>query len=540
MKTIITFILLWLFTDPAGMMPRPTDQRIVGTTENPEARKDFERALLLLHNFEYPDAAELFRQAQQKDPAFALAYWGEAMTYNHPVWLSQDATSARAVLKRYRDVSDSSGRQKLPSLDRDLLKSLEFLYGDAPKRVRDKNYADHMATLYERYSGNQDVAAFYALSLLGLAGGWDQQLCSRAANISRSILKENPKHPGALHYYIHAEDHPEFARLAWDQANEYARVASYSGHALHMPSHIYLALGLWDDVVRSNEVSWRAGVDRKESRKLNNDALNYHGHWWLEYGYLQQGRFDKAREILGNQLAFMRALPSPVSRTHFILMRGHYLVETNHWLDEVAREEVILQDLRIEIRSLDRFITGLGAYRNRDETALKKVIAEIEKDLSQSRQMKVMNDGIAQCMPGPNAQGVPSESGINQASILNEELKGLFALLRADVPTANAHFQKAVDLEEVNGHFFGPPEIMKPTNEFFGEFLLAIGRPKEAVTSFEQALQKTPGRNHSLVGLVQASQTLGDHEKETKATRTLSANLRNGDGEAPSGFIKLP
>src|SRR5690349_4561970 len=316
-KIVFIFLAAWIVVDLATHPSAgPVVTRLVGTTENPEARKDFDKALLLLHNFEYPDAAELFRSAQQKDPQFALAYWGEAMSFNHPVWLSQDTEAARGVLKKYQAVSRQQTRQ-LPILDADLLASLDLLYGEGTKRERDEAYADFMATLYDKYPGNQDVAAFYALSLLGQAGGWNENLCNQAADVAGRILKENPEHPGALHYFIHAEDHPDFARNAWDQANQYARVASYSGHALHMPSHIYLALGSWDNVVKSNEISWKAGVDRKDAKGLNNDALNYHAHWWLAYGYLQQGRFSKAREIVQRQLAFTRELPSSSARNHF-------------------------------------------------------------------------------------------------------------------------------------------------------------------------------------------------------------------------------
>jgi tetratricopeptide (TPR) repeat protein len=541
MKTIFTFLLLWIFSDQShtGRF-HSYRERIVGSSEDPSARKDFERALLLLHNFEYPDAAELFREAQRKDPAYALAYWGEAMTYNHPVWLSQDAISAREVLKRYEKAAKANTRE-LPSLDKDLLRSLDFLYGEGNKRTRDEAYADFMATLYEKYKGNQDVAAFYALSLLGFAGGWDEELCNKAAEVAGAILKEDPRHPGALHYFIHSEDHPEFARLAWDQANEYAKVASYSGHALHMPSHIYLALGLWDDVVRSNEISWRAGVDRKEAKKLTNDALNYHGHWWLEYGYLQQGRFKEAEQLLTNQLAFTRALPSPSARTHFVIMRGHYLVESGDWQNKLAKEEVKIEDLRIEIRTLDRFVKGLSTFKNHDQINLKKIIAEIRGDIAQAEQMKVMNEGISQCKGGGSySKAIPSRAGINQASILMEELNGLLAFMNKDIARASAHFTKAITLEEENGHFFGPPEILKLAHEFYGEFLLTIDQPAKAIVNFEKALQKAPGRNQSLLGLMEASGLTGDRDKETRTGAVLDNNIRNADRQAVAGFLTHP
>lgn len=537
MKALIIVFLLWFFMDlstPTSTVPLVTG--LVGTTENASAREDFQRGLLLLHNFEYLDAADLFREAQKKDPTFALAYWGEAMTYNHPVWLSQETDEARETLREYKEHAGPNGRP-LPSLDRDLLTSVEILYGDGTKRERDAAYADFMASLYQKYRANEDVAAFYSLSLLGKAAGWDEALCNEAAGIARAILEENPKHAGALHYYIHAQDHPLYAKHAWNQANSYSKVASYSGHALHMPSHIYLALGLWDEVVRSNEVSWQAGVDRKESRKLTNNAHNYHAHWWLTYGYLQQGRFSKAEERLRNQLAFTRELPSPVARTHFVTMRGHFLAETNDWRNSILGEDIKTADLRIEIRNLDRFVNALSAFRSGDANALAMITRTVQTDVSSARQGMIINSGVAQCAgDGPSAGGV-SNTGLNQAAILLEELKALSAYLGKDFKTAEAHLQRAIAIEEENGHFFGPPEILKPTHEFYGDFLLARGRNAEAAEAFDKALAKAPGRNQSLFGLSQALAATGDKKRHETVRKALERNLASAERTDITGIF---
>ena len=534
MKTFLIFLLAWYIADLASTHTiLPEVRSIFGTTDNPDARKDFEQGLLLLHNFEYPDAAELFRKAQKQDPNFALAYWGEAMTYNHPIWLSQDLEEGRLAIDRYKKVALHQTR-KLPDLDADLMHSLEMLYGEGSKPERDKAYSEFMASLYQKHRDNLDVAAFYALSLLGQAGGWNQELCNQAADIAGAILKEDPKHPGALHYFIHAEDHPEFARNAWDQANAYAKLASYSGHALHMPSHIYLALGKWDDVVKSNEVSWQAGVDRKESKKLTNNALNYHAHWWLAYGYLQQGRTSRAMEVLRAQLDFTRELPSPSARNHFVIMRGHYLAETNDWENAVADEAFKIQDLRIEIRTLDRFVKGLRAFRKGAQTQLGTIVADIEKDISTAEQTRKMSEGVTGC-------GTPSYgTGITQASILLEELKALRASMNEDQKLADEHFRKAIALEEKNGHFFGPPEILKPTHEFYGEYLLANNRVDEAIRNFEKSLQKAPGRSTSLHGLTRALELKGDTERGQKTAEILKENLKNADRSGINGFFSFP
>ena len=530
MKTILTFLMVCILSDQTTTIPPWTSDHLA--VSGVEARADYDRALLLLHNFEYPDARELFLQVQKKEPSFALAYWGEAMTFNHPVWHNQDLAGGREVIDRYKKIA--AGKSQLPALDRDLLQSIEILYGEGSKSERDKIYSDFMRRLYEKYKGNHDVAAFYALSLLGRTAGWNTELCNRAAEICKAILKENPKHPGALHYFIHAEDHPEYAKLAWEEANDYAEVASYSGHALHMPSHIYLALGLWDDVVKSNEISWQAGVDRKKDKALNNDALNYHGYWWLEYAYLQQGRFGKAREILKNQEIFTTELSSARARNHLVVMRGHYLVETNDWTNTMADQDVNLSGLRVEIRSLDRFLKGLTAFRNGDPASLGKIILEIETDINRSLKTTIADDGITMCTV---QAGSPAQASVNQATMLKEQLNALQAFLKKDIVAAKGHFKKAIELEEKNGYFYGPPEILRPTYEFYGEFLLAINEPENALENFEKALQKAPGRTLSLRGLEQAARRAGLETKASKARELLKTNLQLADAYQPVNFF---
>jgi hypothetical protein len=269
-------------------------------TGSVDALPHFDKGLLLLHNFEYDDAAEAFIKAQQTDSTFAMAYWGEAMTYNHPVWGDVDVEKARATLSKLGSTTEEREAKTKTDLEKDFIKAVSILYGEGSKPDRDKEYAAAMEKVYERYPGNHEAAAFYALSLLGAKESltlWEDQNI-KGAEIAEAILKENPSHPGALHYLIHSDDHPAHAQKALAAADTYAKVASYAGHALHMPSHIYLALGMWDNVVSSNEVAWKASLDRQERKKLDNNHLSYHAHMWLQYGYLQQGRFDRAKELI--------------------------------------------------------------------------------------------------------------------------------------------------------------------------------------------------------------------------------------------------
>src|SRR5688572_25203201 len=260
-------------------------------TGSEAANVHFMRGHLLLHSFEYEDAAEAFRQAQQEDSTCVMAFWGEALTYNHPIWQEQDYEKGKTALEKL-GINHAERIEKTSSeLERDFLKATDILYGVGTKPERDKAYADFMGSLYEKYPGNHEVASIYALSLLGsVSVGRNDETYQLSAKISQKILKANPTHPGALHYLIHADDDPMHARDALVAANEYALVAPDASHALHMPTHIFVALGMWDKVIDLNEQSWRSSQERKSRKNLTNDQLGYHSFHWLEYGYLQKGR----------------------------------------------------------------------------------------------------------------------------------------------------------------------------------------------------------------------------------------------------------
>ncbi len=493
-----------------------------------EAMPAFHKGLLLLHNFEYPDAAEAFVEAQRIDPSFAMAYWGEAMTYNHPVWRDQDADAGRAVLKKFGETPELRIAKAMTSLEKDFLKAVEILYGEGSKPDRDQAYADFMSTVYKNYPKHHEVAAFYALSLLGIKEGWNKELNMLGAQIAESILKENPRHPGALHYLIHSDDHPEYARYALAAANDYGKVASYAGHALHMPSHIYLALGMWDEVVSANEVSWQSTVDRKKNKNLTNDALGYHGFWWLEYGYLQQGRYDSARRVFERQDGFTRELPSPRARVHFVYMKGHYFVETGDWKSKWANETVETQDLGLTIRSVSHFTEGMKSYYRKDPRALKREVEAMEREISDAGKLKLASDGIKICSVKPYTD-TPSQKDLDLSNVMKLELYGLQAWLWNDVKGAEKWFQEATTAEDELGYFFGPPDILKPAHEMYGDFLLAINKPNEAMTQYEAVQVKAPKRLLSLKGELLAARQAGDTSKEAEIEKILTWMLKRAD-----------
>jgi tetratricopeptide (TPR) repeat protein len=508
----------------------------LNATASEEARPHFDKGLLLLHNFEYPDAAEEFILAQKADPDFALAYWGEAMTYDHPVWGELDIEKSRAALNKIAATPEDRLLKGKSELEKDLIRAVDILLGTGSKPDREKAYSEFMGTLYQRYPGNHDVAGFYALSLLAIKTGWDEweESNAKAAEITTKILSADPDNAGALHYQVHANDHPRYAINGLNAADRYAKVASYAGHALHMPAHIYLALGRWDDVVRSNEVSWQASIDRKQRKNLNNNQLGYHSHLWLTYGYLQQGRFSRALELLRNQVKFTNELSSQRARYHLLQMKGHYLFNTGAWNGEVAQITLKTDDLDASSQYAARFLEGYQKYVNKDKAGLFGLVDEFEKALAVSRQRQLTSKDITICGSTRFTDDAPSEHDIDRATMYLNELKGLQAWMKKETASAEGFFKLALPKE--GSVVVGPPDFLISPHELYGEFLMSEKRAPEAMQQFEKALAASPNRYVSLRGNLKAARLMKDKDTEARMKSQLQQNLKNGDPAATKGL----
>src|SRR5213594_190943 len=286
------------------------------------AQAPFIRGVVLLHSFEYQDAAQAFREAQRIDRGFALAYWGEALTYTHPVWNEQDRNAARAALQRLGP-TPAARRAKAPTpRERAYLAAVETLYGDGSKAERDSAYSLAMERVMTRFPADSEAKVFYALSLLGLNQGVrDTTTYLRAAAIVEQVFRENPNHPGAAHLLIHCYDDPVHAPLGLPAARAYSKIAPDAAHAQHMTTHIFVALGMWDGVVSQNEIA--SGRDRSAW------TPNHYTHW-LGYGLLEQGRYREALRLLTLMHKNMD-WSRPRQRAALALMRADYVVNTERW-----------------------------------------------------------------------------------------------------------------------------------------------------------------------------------------------------------------
>jgi tetratricopeptide (TPR) repeat protein len=484
------------------------------------AQDSFLAGLAQLHNFEYTAAADLFRRAQQIDPDFAMAYWGEAMTYNHPVWMEQDRGAARKALSRLAPTREARVARAKTKREQDYLRAVEILYGDADKQACDLAYADAMADLYRAYPDDPDAAAFYALALLGTAhAGRDFTLYMRAASIVEPVFRDHPNHPGAAHYLIHSYDDPVHAPLGLRAARAYAKIAPSAGHAQHMTSHIFVALGLWDDVVEANEAAVKV-VDAGRAGRGQVASACGHYNFWLEYGYLQQRRFGAAKQLLANCFAAAgrpsaaasagdgRQMLDPDSSLagSFAGMRLRYILDTEEWNTDVISWTVDAgsqQRTRIALE----FGTGYAAAR-----------AGRQADAAGALQRLARAREALEAAAGASNMERDAALAREWARILETQLAAVTSGIAGSIPA----LQDIAIAEDKLPIEFGPPAIDKPSYELLGEAYLAANRATEAQAAFEKALARTPERTASLVGLMQASEKLSD----TKKAAAIRVKLR--------------
>ena len=473
----------------------------------PAAQEPFIRGVLLLHSFEYTAAAAAFQQAERLDPGFALAYWGEAMTYTHPVWNEQDVNAGQAALTRLAPTPAARHARAPTARERAYLDAVEILYGGGTKAARDTAYSRAMQRLVARFPADRDAKVFYAASLLGLnQGERDTTTYLKAAAILEQVFKVAPGHPGAAHLLIHCYDDPGHARLGLPAARAYAAIAPDAPHAHHMTTHIFLALGMWDDVVAQNEIA--AGPDR-------NAWTPTHYTYWLGYGYLQQGRFGEAWRHLelvhGNMANGRGNVPALL-----VEMCGDYVVTTERWDSPCLGWGVDLSGMRTRDKALGAFLQGFAALQRGDQTGADRYLATLVS----------LVPPLPKSLPRAErgSEGVTGRGpGDPLPSILEKELRALVRERGGDVTGAVALLRQAGSMEDAMPFEFGPPPNVKPSHELLGELLLRAGRPREAEAEFTRALRLAPKRARSLSGLARAARAAGDQAAATRATAAVRA-----------------
>jgi tetratricopeptide (TPR) repeat protein len=476
------------------------------------AQASFIRGVLLLHSFEYGSAAAAFQEAERIDPGFALAYWGEALTYTHPVWDEQDANAGRAALRRLGPTA-AARRDRAPTArERAYLDAVETLYGGGTKAERDTAYSLAMGRLVTRFPADLDAKVLYAASLLGLnQGERDTATYLRAAAILEKVFREAPGHPGAAHLLIHCYDDPAHARLGLPAARAYAAIAPDAPHAHHMTTHIFLALGMWDDVVSQNEVA--AGPERTAWTPS-------HYTYWLGYGYLQQGRYGEALQHLD---LVRRNMENGRGNVPAVLteMCGDYMVTTERWDSPCLGWGIDLSGMRTRDKALGAFLTGFSAMKRGDRPGAERQLAAIVA------LVPPLSHGEGDSGRGPN-RGT-SYRGDPVPYIIEKELRALLRQAGGDAAGAIGLLQEAGRLEDAMPFEFGPPVTVKPSHELLGEVLLQVGRPREAEVEFTRALRLAPNRTRSLIGLARAAQAAADQATAARTTADLKSIWHSAD-----------
>src|SRR5262249_17054752 len=297
---------------PSGVSREGLGRAHMDTSCAPAVAAEFDRSLALLHNFWYVRAFERFNQIAKDDPGCAMAYWGAAMTYNHPFWdppSKADEAAAWALVQKGMAAQKASAREKL------YLAAVAELYKDAgagTREERNERYRDAMAEVHDKYP-DDETKLFYGLSILGaIPEGFAgfQQLCGQAAQLFEGVYSRHPDHPGVLHYLIHAYDDPEHAQLGLKAARAYAKSAPAVPHALHMPSHIFTRLGYWDESAATNLRGWNASEADVRRAYYTGAYRDFPNLSYLEYAYIQLGRYRNAQHTVDIIAAQYRALPS--------------------------------------------------------------------------------------------------------------------------------------------------------------------------------------------------------------------------------------
>jgi tetratricopeptide (TPR) repeat protein len=496
------------------------------------AQPDFLRGMAQLHNFEYEDSAGAFRRAEQIDPGFAMAYWGEAMTKNHPIWMQQDRQAALAILERLAATAQARLAKAPTAREKAYLRALDILYGEGEKPERDRRYCEAMRELAERFPEDPDAAAFYALSLLGTAhGGRDIPVYMKTAGILEPLFCRYPQHPGIAHYLIHSCDDPAHAPLALAAARAYSQIAPGAGHAQHMCSHIFLALGMWDDVVRANEKAI-AVVDRGRREKGMPDAACGHYPLWLEYGYLQQGRVREADRILSACRAQWGATASdPKIARHLDPDRSPAGSWAQMWAFRALDGRGSAPAGPAGDAGLAKFPSALLTFE-----FARGIEAAGRGDLGQARAASSGFDAARKEMdPELRQEGIAMDA--TRVEILRLELDAAIARAEARGEDAVSLARKAALLEEALPVPFGPPFVEKPADELLGEILLGAARSEDAVKAYEASLARAPRRAASLLGLARAASAAGQKEKARRAYGELQ-RIWEGADQIPAEVVR--
>jgi tetratricopeptide (TPR) repeat protein len=468
----------------------------------PAAQKTFDRGAALLHSFWYDEAEKTFSEVTRADTACAMGYWGVAMSLYHPVWIPptpQDLKKGTAAVEKAKSARAKTQRE------RDYIGAMEVFYKDSdkvPHRERALKWRNAMQQLSAQYPEDREAAIFFALALIGTAPSTDKTYASQkqAAEILNRLLPEQPDHPGIAHYMIHSYDSPQLAILALPAARSYARIAPAAPHALHMPSHIFTRLGLWQDSIDSNLAS--AAEAKKHVAKILPGAASQdqvHAMDYLAYAYLQTCQDSEAKRVV-EEAAAMSKFDQEAFQVAYALaaIPARYTLERRRWSAAAALpvQPAGFPWMRFRYaEAITYFARAVGSARSGNSSAargeveklaaIQKALAETKQDYDWSAQVEVQRLAASAWLA--HAEG-------------NKD-----AALR--------WMRSAADLEDKTDKHPVTPGAVLPARELLGELLLELDQPALALPEFEGVLRTSPRRFNATYGAARAAELSGDLNK---------------------------
>jgi tetratricopeptide (TPR) repeat protein len=504
------------------------------TSCSPSVSADFDRALAMLHNFWFARALEAFKKVIQADPQCAMAYWGAAMTYNHPFWdapTREDESAAWALVQKGRQTTKKTPREEM------YLDAVAALYKDAgagSKSERDEAYKNAMKAVYEKYP-DDEVKLFYGLSILGTikegTPGFERQAV--AAKLFEEVYARKPEHPGALHYLIHVYDDPEHAVDGLKAARAYAKAAAAVPHAQHMPSHIFTRLGYWEESAAANENAWRTSEDDVKHAGESGEYRDFHSLNYLQYAYLQLGRYRDAKRVTDMIKAEYEALPNTKTaldtpelqarhvrgRTIYALpdrvaygyfdMLTRYIVEAEDW---EASPKVPLVAPSRDFVAMKSQLEAMAAARRGDAAGAKSAADRIRALSNEPGQHPFAKQII---------------------TLQAKEAEAISAQVSGDREGAIAKMNEAIGIEDSIYALSQPPYPITPAHELYGTMSLEMERPADAMRHFTETLRRTPGRPKAIYGIARAAEALGDKQTAIKRYTELLELWKHADKDRP-------
>ena len=501
-KTPIALFVLFFFLRASNLCAAPGDQ--LGkvnfpTTCSGEVQATIEKGVALLHSFQYQESEQTFTDAATREPKCAMAHWGKAMALYHQIWdFPQDKTlkEGRKEIEQARKISTASAREK------GFIAAAAAFFGPKSKLShgdRIKAYSSSLEGFYKENLGDSEIGSFYALSLISSAYEDKDNLpgLRKAIAVLNPLLEKYPDHPGIAHYLIHAADRPELASQGLEAARRYAAIAPDSSHALHMPSHIFVRLGLWLDSINSNIAANASGAHAAEMH-LAEAHYQMHAMDFLSYSYLQSGQEAKAREVIEHTGHIVGATEERKARDRDYLS-ARTALELHRWKE--AAELPVPAD-RKNWNDVTFWARAVGAARSGDVAAAESAVKEFTT-LVAEREKRMRKEGY-------------NVSGEKPSDLAETEAWLAFAKGKSD--EALAELRAAADREDKNGG----ESVGIPAREMLADMLLELKRPADALAAYEASLKLSPNRFDSLYGAMRAAVSINTPEMHAAAESYLS------------------